>query len=123
MQHVSDLKQENLFFLQYFSFYEQLKFHYFMLFWVEHEKVLYHLSWYFRNMSDPRLISCLGVLLGIDLMQMEDPGKGPTSESSTTSEPSDKPKPQTTSQPKSSSTSKSSSKQDNDISGEKQQVE
>ena len=69
---------------------------------------------YFRNMTDPRLIKCLGVLLGIDLTHMDN--TDPSSEPSTTSETSDgtQSESQNNSPPKPSQNSKSSAKQDND---------
>lgn len=73
-----------------------------------------------QNMNDPRLITCLGVLLGINLqtMGMED------NDSFTTSEPSDRSssEPKTSSQAKTSSNSKSSSKPDTELTGEKKQA-
>ena len=77
-------------------------------------------------MSDPRLIQCLGVLLGIDLQQMgvsDDDNFMYSEEPGTASEPSDKSEPQTSSQPKPSSSSKSSSKPDTEITSDAKQVE
>ena len=79
----------------------------------------------FRSMNDPRLIQCLGVLLGIDLQHMDDGeyNDSDTQEPSTTSEPSDK----SSSEPKTSSQSKtsnnSSSKPNTELTGDKKQVE
>ena len=75
-------------------------------------------------MSDPRLIQCLGVMLGVDLQQMEvgDDDKFAYEEPDTTSEPSHKPEPTTSSQPKPSNDNKSSSKPDTEITGDAKQV-
>ena len=75
-------------------------------------------------MSDPRLIQCLGVMLGVDLQQMDvgDDDKFAYEEPDTTSEPSHKPEPPTSSQPKPSNDNKSSSKPDTEITGDANQV-
>ena len=77
-------------------------------------------------MNDPRLIQCLGVMLGVDLEQMEvggDDDKFTYEEPDNTSEPSHTQEPQTSSQPKpTTNDNKSSSNTGTEITGDAKQV-